>query len=234
MEAIVLAGGLGMRLRSAVPDLPKSMAPVGGVPFLAILLARLAAQGVTRVVLSLGYRAEVIQDHFGTSYRGMELVHEVEHQPLGTGGAIRAALARCLADPVLVCNGDTYLEPDLSLLAAQWRRHGQPIVVACAVEDTARYGRIEVQEELVSAFREKGMAGPGLINAGCYVVPRNLLEEYPAGQAFSFETDFLARSIGARKLRVCIATGRFIDIGVPEDYARAQRELSEEAMSDGG
>jgi D-glycero-alpha-D-manno-heptose 1-phosphate guanylyltransferase len=226
MEAVVLAGGLGTRLRSVVPDLPKPMAPVAGRPFLEILLSSLARQGVARVVLSVGHRAAQIVEHFGAAYDGLEIDYAVEDSPLGTGGAVRLALSRCRSEPVLVLNGDTFLELDLPALWACWRADRAPVVVAREVEDTARFGRMRIEDGRVIAFAEKGVAGPGTINGGVYLVPRDLLDGFEPGRAFSIESDFFTPQAGRRTIRAFVARGRFIDIGVPDDYARAQSLLA--------
>jgi len=221
-----LAGGFGTRLRAVVPDLPKPMAPVAGRPFLEILLGALKTKGVERVVLSVGYRAELIIRHFGEHWRGLEIDYAVENTPLGTGGAVRLALSHCGSDPVLVVNGDTFLNLELSALAARGTAEGAPLLVARAVPDTARFGRLEVDCGRLSGFAEKGVSGPGLINAGCYLVPRDLLAEMPADKPFSLENDFLAPSGVRAGFGVFVSDGLFIDIGVPDDYARAQTELA--------
>ena len=179
MEAIVLAGGFGTRLRHVVPDLPKPMAPVAGRPFLEILLTMLAARGFTRVVMSLGYMAQSVVDHFGDRFAGMDLVYEIERTPLGTGGAVRRGLGRCESDHVYVLNGDTYLDLEFDEVDAQWRREHVPIIVAREVPDTSRYGRLDTSENRVTGFNEKGVAGGGLINAGSYVFPKDIVEEFP-------------------------------------------------------
>lgn len=225
MEAIVLAGGLGTRLKHVVPGLPKPMAPVCGRPFMEILLTSLAQKGFNRVIVSLGHMAEKITTHFGNSYSGMELVYEIEKTPLGTGGAIRNALDLCLADYVFVFNGDTYLDVEADVIKSCCLKQRFPIIVAHAVADTARYGRLEVSNNIVSGFSEKGLSGPGLINAGCYVLPKNILERFPRGFAFSMETDFLTTEISKQRFIVFVSKGKFIDIGIPEDYERAQTEL---------
>lgn len=222
MEAIVLAGGLGTRLRKMVPDLPKPMAPVGGRPFLEILLGRLAGKGFKRIVLSVGYLADKVINHFGENFLGMELVYEVEDEPLGTGGAIRRALTRCFNDHIFVFNGDTYLDLEVDEVEALWLRSGQPVVVAREVPDTQRFGRLEIHEGRIRRFIEKGASGSGLINAGCYVIPRDLLNAFPVGKIFSLENDFLKTVVAHRHISVFITRGLFIDIGVPDDYVRAQ------------
>jgi len=226
MEAIILAGGFGTRLRTVVPDAPKPMAPVAGRPFLELLLQNLSRQGVRRVVLSLGYKAEVITNHFGHRYRDMALAYTIEDAPLGTGGAVRQALAHCHSDRAVVLNGDTYLEVEISRLEDLWQRNGQPLIVAREVADTTRYGRLEAKNDQVMRFAEKAASGPGLINVGCYLFPKHLLDAFPLGQPFSLEQDFLVEAVQRASFGLLVTRGRFIDIGVPEDYARAQVELA--------
>ncbi len=226
MEAIVLAGGFGTRLREVVSDVPKPMAPVAGRPFLEILLNMLAKKGFKRVVLSLGFMSDKIIQHFGDNYQGMHLVYEVEQQPLGTGGAIRAALTQCQADHVFIFNGDTYVDLEVDALEHLWQHSQCPAIVVREVPDTERFGRVEMQEERVCAFLEKGVVGLGLINAGCYVLPKNALDDFPLGQAFSLETEFFIKQLQRIRFEGFITQGQFIDIGVPDDYALAQIVLA--------
>lgn len=226
MEAIILAGGFGTRLRAVVPDLPKPMALISGRPFLEILLSSLAQKGFKRIVLSLGFMADKVVAHFGNQFSGMEIVYEVEDAPLGTGGAVRQALSHCNEDHVFVFNGDTYLDLEVADVEAYWQEHHVPIIVAREVPDTTRYGRLNTEKERVIGFSEKGMAGAGLINAGCYVLPIAILDDLALGQSFSIETDFLAKTVGVLRIDLFVTNGHFIDIGVPEDYERAQYELA--------
>jgi D-glycero-alpha-D-manno-heptose 1-phosphate guanylyltransferase len=202
------------------------MAPVAGRPFLEILLSALAQKGFRRVVFSLGHMADIVVGHFGNSFVGIELVYEIEDSPLGTGGAIRAAMAHCRSDHVFVFNGDTFLDLEADQVEAQWQAARRPIIVAREVPDTSRYGRMQVEDGRVSGFLEKGVGGEGLINAGCYVFPRTLLDCFETGQAFSLETAFLAPMAAEKCFDVFVTHGHFIDIGIPEDYARAQTELA--------
>jgi len=226
MEAIVLAGGFGTRLKEVVTDLPKPMAPVAGRPFLEILLSMLAAKGFTRVILSLGFMSEKISLHFGDSYLGMDLIYEVEGQPLGTGGAIRAALAHCEKDHAFIFNGDTYLELEVDELEKLWQESHNPVIVVREVPDTARFGRVDISDGRVTDFLEKGESGLGLINAGCYVLPKYALDKFSLGQPFSIETDFFIKNLHHIRFDGFITQGLFIDIGVPVDYALAQTELA--------
>ena len=221
-DAVILAGGLGTRLRSVVPHLPKVLAPVGGQPFLEILLELMNRKGFRRIVLALGYMAETVLTKFGSRFRDIELCYEVEESPLGTGGATYRALKRCRGDHAFVVNGDTYLDLEKEYIESLWRREREPIIVACQVTNTVRYGRIESRDGVVRSFREKRVGGHGLISAGYYVFPTNVLDGYSSRKRFSLENDFLSNAVHKRRFRVFVSSGRFIDIGTPEDYAQAQ------------
>jgi len=225
MEAVILAGGRGTRLQQLVPDLPKPMAPVAGRPFLEILLTMLSRKGFDRIVLSLGYLAEKVVGHFGTQYADSELVFEIEEKPLGTGGAARKALRRCITDHTFVLNGDTYLDLEGAEIEGRWQAHRQPLIVGCEVSDTSRYGRLYPLDSGISHVSTAGHSGPGLINAGCYVLPTQILEESPCGEVFSLETDWLPHALAQERFELFVSHGIFIDIGVAEDYQRAQEVL---------
>lgn len=227
LQAIILAGGLGTRLRSVVPDLPKPMAPVAGRPFLAHVLDALTEAGFEAAVLAVGYRYEAIREHFGGAYRGLVLRYSVEASPLGTGGAIRLALDQAGADPVFVLNGDTWLDLDYrAMLAAHRAADARLSVAACEVPDVARYGRLEVESDRIVGFREKGESGPGLINAGTYLISAELIRRIPTGRPHSFEQELLMPLVSEIRPLAYVTRGLFIDIGVPEDYARAQTLLA--------
>jgi D-glycero-alpha-D-manno-heptose 1-phosphate guanylyltransferase len=223
IEAIVLAGGLGTRLRAAVPDLPKVMAPVAGQPFLAHVLRRLERLGIERAVLAVGYRRETIVAHFGARLGRIALDYSVEERLLGTGGGIRQALARTSGSPVLVLNGDSHVDFDLEPMRAQHERHAALITVATVeVPDKARYGALQLSGERLTGFVEKGGGGPGWINAGVYLLSREIAALFPEVPVFSFENDFLVPRVAELRPLAWRCAGAFIDIGVPEDYARAQ------------
>jgi D-glycero-alpha-D-manno-heptose 1-phosphate guanylyltransferase len=225
-EAIVLAGGFGTRLREVVADLPKPMAPIAGRPFLELVLRSLARKGFDRVILSVGFMAEKIMGHFGSQFDGLDLVYATEYQPLGTGGGVRLAMDAVRSDHCFVFNGDTYLDLEVDAVEQRWRSSGRSLIVGREVTDTARYGRLLVEGERVMGFTEKGVSGPGLINAGCYVFRRDQLDRFPLNHAFSLEADYLVGAVAEGAFDVFVTHGQFIDIGVPEDYFRAQTELS--------
>lgn len=234
-EAVILAGGLGTRLRSVVPELPKPLAPVAGRPFLAWILDQLAAQGFSQVVLSVGYQTDLIIDRIGPTWQGMNLQYAVEAQPLGTGGAIRAALAQTVSDTVVVLNGDTYLDVDWAgLLAAHHAANALATIAAVRVPDVSRFGGLGLDVSgRISHFREKGECGPGYINGGAYAVQRTLFDPLSLPEKFSFETDCLGRYIDLLRPLAFRVEGFFIDMGVPDDYARAQALFSTRFTANG-
>jgi D-glycero-alpha-D-manno-heptose 1-phosphate guanylyltransferase len=227
MEAIVLAGGLGTRLKGALEGVPKPMAPVAGRPFLEILLGRLARAGCGRVILSVGHLHEVIERHFGAARRGMAVDYAIETAPLGTGGAIRAALAEGREENILVLNGDTFLEADYVEMMRFHAAQGARLTIAVTHQpEVARYGGVVLEGTRIAGFEEKGRSGPGWINAGIYVIRRDLEWPRDLPEKFSLETDFLVRELACIRPVAYKVDGRFIDIGVPEDLARAQIELA--------
>ena len=162
MEAIVLAGGLGTRLASRLHGLPKPMAPVAGRPFLEILLTQLRRSGCTRVLLSVGHQHTVIQDHFGASFHGMAIDYVIESVPLGTGGAIRLALAEAREESVLVLNGDTFLDADYAAMLRFHAAAGAAVTLAVVHrDDVSRYGSVTIEGQRIAGFQEKGNSGPG-------------------------------------------------------------------------
>jgi D-glycero-alpha-D-manno-heptose 1-phosphate guanylyltransferase len=220
-EAVVLAGGLGTRLRAVVSDVPKPLAPIAGRPFLHWLLDGLARQGISRVVLATGYLAHMIRDAVGEAHAGMAIAHAVEETPLGTGGAIWAALAHGTGERVFVLNGDTWLGAALAPIAAQ-APTADLVMAVRPVADRARYGSVELDAEgRVTGMLPKGGAGPGLVNAGLYLMRRDLPARRPMPAAFSFETEILARP-GDLDIRAHPTEADFLDIGTPEDFSRAQ------------
>jgi len=228
LTALILAGGLGTRLRPAVSDGPKVMAEVAGRPFLHHLLARLAACGVRDVILCTGYMGERVAE-LGSSFDGMKLRYSCENTPLGTGGAIRNALPIITSDPVLVLNGDSFCTADLRAFCAWHHAHGAAgslLLTAC--DDVSRYGSVEVAEDgRVVRYREKNEAGgPGWINAGVYLLGRGVIESIPAGRAVSIEHEIFPAWVG-QGLFAWRSPGALLDIGTPDSYATAERFLCE-------
>ncbi len=224
MQAVVLAGGLGTRLRSVVADLPKPMAPVAGRPFLAWLLDALVDGGFEQIALAVGYRHEVIRSHFGTDYRGVPLAYSVEARPLGTGGAIRLGAEKLDDGPVFVLNGDTFVDVDYrAMMQSHVQKQARMSMAVCRVDDAGRYGAVRIAHDRVCGFSEKGKAGEGRINAGVYVLAPDVVELLPHDEVFSFEQQLLVPRVDELRPAAFETEGLFIDIGVPEDYARAQQ-----------
>jgi D-glycero-alpha-D-manno-heptose 1-phosphate guanylyltransferase len=225
VEVIILAGGEGKRLRPVVRDVPKPMADVAGRPFLWWLMERLRQQRAERVVLSVGYKAEIIQDYFGEQFQGVEIAYCFESEPLGTGGAIRLALEQATQAQVVVMNGDTYAELDLRNFITKFESSGSDLAVAVThLNDVGRYGAIGVDEksDKLIRFEEKQRSSAGYINAGVYCLRPDLFRKYVVPPKFSFERDFLSERLAELSPVVFKETGAFIDIGVPDDYALAQ------------
>ncbi|MHB0976072.1 MAG: nucleotidyltransferase family protein [Candidatus Aquicultorales bacterium] len=226
---MILAGGLGTRLRPAVENLPKSMAPVAGKPFLEHQLIRLKTFGYTEVVLLVGHMSELISDRFedGSSL-GMDISYSKEETPLGTGGAVRNAL-HLLKKTFLLLNGDTFFDVDYNELADLHRERRAVLTIALAhAEEAARYGLVRVGEDgRVLAFDDKAANGPGLINGGVYVMERSAIERVPEGQRISLEKEVIPEVIkSGLPVYGRIFKGAFIDIGTPEAYEMAQHFLA--------
>jgi D-glycero-alpha-D-manno-heptose 1-phosphate guanylyltransferase len=227
MEAVVLAGGFGTRLRSVVSDVPKPMAPVNGRPFLELLLDYWIGQGVKRFILSIGYLADTISGHFGRAWGGAEIVYAREHEPLGTGGGVLLAAAEATAEELLVLNGDTFFAVDLSALAAFHRERNADCTFSLfSTSDTKRYMGLALDSD--GRVVELASAGSRLANGGVILLKAASLRALPwkAGERVSLEADMLPEG-QRRGWRIC---GRefaatFIDIGVPEDYRRAPEVL---------
>jgi D-glycero-alpha-D-manno-heptose 1-phosphate guanylyltransferase len=223
MEAIILAGGLGTRLRGVIGEIPKCMAPVDGKPFLQYQLEWLSRFDIGHVVLSVGYLREQVVDFVQSREWPFAISFAVEKEPLGTGGGIRLALSKCRGKRVFVLNGDTFFNVDLNALTFT-----APVTLALKpMRDFDRYGAVEWDGDLVNAFREKRHCDEGLINGGIYAIDRSQLDMSLFPKTFSFEKDVLEPLANYGLVAGVEQDGYFIDIGVPEDYARAQRELPE-------
>lgn len=223
MEAIVLAGGLGTRLRSVITDLPKPMAPIGDKPFLEYILKYLQKNGVKRVILSVGYKWETIQEYFGTNFNGIELIYSVEDEQLGTGGAIKKAMVHVLSEVVYIINGDTFF--DINLKSLNLKDNSKLMLSLKHMVKFDRYGCVESDEHSsVTAFTEKGYREVGDINGGIYLASRDIFDSFSLENIFSFE-EFMKNNFKELKISSNVFENYFIDIGIPEDYEKAQNEL---------
>lgn len=226
-EAIILAGGKGSRLKQVVSDVPKPMAPINGRPFLEFLLDKLIQFKFDRVILSVGYMSDVIVNHFGNQYKSLSIVYVYESTPLGTGGGIKKSLARLESDRALILNGDTYADVDYDQMLRVSMEVKSLVLGLARVPNVSRYGSVDVKDHILIGFKEKGTEGPGLINIGSYVVGKNELDDFEDGLNFSFESDYLQKIYTSKHITVCEFSGKFIDIGIPEDYLFAQSYLKD-------
>lgn len=226
VPVLLLVGGLGTRLQSVLPNSPKPLAPLGPTPFLRLLVEQLGSQGFRHLIMCTGHLAAQIEQEFGDG-GPMDVVFDYSHEssPLGTAGAVKLAERYLAGAPVfVVMNGDSFLEVDFPELLRFHRGHGGMVSVAArCVSDAARYGTLEVNDQFrVTAFREKtGARAPGLINGGVYVFNRELLSYIPDGVPASLEQDIF-KNVLPHGVYASEQQGMFIDIGTPEDYARAQ------------
>lgn len=224
MEAIVLAGGFGTRLKHIVSDVPKPMAPVCDIPFLEYILNQLKDNGIDKAVLAVGYMKEVIEDYFGDEFNGLKLIYSPEETPLFTGGAIKQALKYCNDENVFVINGDTYFDVNFKLMSAAFQNQGAQIMIAVKeMYDFERYGTVVFDAGRITEFVEKKPQKKGYINGGIYLINRNILDRFEG--AFSFETEVMEKNVKDMYMMAFVSEGYFIDIGIPEDYARAQIEF---------
>jgi NDP-sugar pyrophosphorylase family protein len=229
LDALVLAGGLGTRLREAVADRPKVLAPVAGTPFIMWLLRHLGAQGLRRAILCTGHGAEAIECSIGPRVAQVSVRYARERDPLGTGGALRAALSMTPSDPVLVLNGDSLLAAPLAAFVGfhETLGAGAASLALVAAADAGAGARVELDaSNRVASFEEKGRRGPGLLHAGVVLAPRARLEAIPVGRTVSLEREVLPGWI-AEGLWGWRSRSRLLDIGTPSAYRRAEEFLGE-------
>ncbi|MEN8929107.1 MAG: HAD-IIIA family hydrolase [Flavobacteriales bacterium] len=226
-EAIILAGGLGTRLRTEVAELPKSMAPINGIPFLKYQLNYLADYKIKTVHLAVGYLSEVITDYFGDSYNGMDINYSLEKEPLGTGGALLQALNKTETEEVLILNGDTMFQVELNELYKSHKDSEADFSLALKpMKDFERYGIVRLNEDnKVIGFEEKRFTEQGNINGGVYILNKSALDSYSFRPKFSFEKEFLESKFNELNFNGFVSDGYFLDIGIPKDYEKAQQDF---------
>lgn len=224
MEAIILAGGFGTRLKSVVSDVPKPMALVRNKPFLEYLLEYLTRFDIERAILSVGYKWECIRNHFGGNYKSIKLEYSIEESPLGTGGAIKKAMGKTYGEKVLILNGDSFFAVDLNQLKLQ--PDSRILLTLKPMKNFSRYGNVVLDSSgKIMKFVEKENCEKGLINGGVYVVKKTLFDSFKLPVKFSFE-EFLMENLERLNITTQIfSESFFIDIGIPEDYLRAENEM---------
>jgi D-glycero-alpha-D-manno-heptose 1-phosphate guanylyltransferase len=227
-EAIILAGGLGTRLRSVVPDLPKCMAPINDKPFLTYVINHLLSQGIEKFIFSLGYKSEPIIKFLQTDFPTLQFKTSIEDEPLGTGGAIKKALKCAEEESVLVTNGDTLFKIKITEVENIYLNNNADCTLSLKpMSSFSRYGVVEINEQgAIQSFKEKQFYEEGLINGGVYLINKSSFLQEQLPEKFSFESDFLEKYYSSRKMYGVQQDCYFIDIGIPEDFSRAQQELT--------
>ncbi|HVE61691.1 MAG TPA: HAD-IIIA family hydrolase [Chitinophagaceae bacterium] len=231
-EAIILAGGLGTRLRDAVPDLPKCMAPVAGRPFLSFVIDALRMQGIKKFVFALGYKADVILQYLEAAYPTLSYSSVIENEPLGTGGAVQLALKKIEVKNALVANGDTLFKINLASLSKLYHDNSAECTLALKpMKDFDRYGVVEINKaSQIISFKEKQFYKEGFINGGVYLLNKEKFTARLLPQKFSFEKDYLEKYSHENKFFGSVQNGYFIDIGIPEDYQQAQVDFKKSQL----
>jgi len=226
-QSIILAGGLGTRLRSVVSDLPKCMAPVNGRPFLAYVVDHLKKEGIDKFIFSVGYKHKAILAFVNKEYSKSGIDFSVEEEPLGTGGAIKLACKKSNEKNVLVVNGDTLFKIKLKQLDFFHNKINADCTLSLKpMQNFDRYGVVELAaDSSITDFKEKQHYKDGLINGGVYALNVQSLLREKLPDKFSFEKDYLEKFVNQRRFFGVIQDEYFIDIGIPEDYQRAEIEF---------
>jgi len=227
VECIVLAGGPGTRLRGVIGETPKCMALVAGKPFLHHLFNYLLTQGCTRVLLSLGYKHEMVEEWLDKADWNFEIEKVIETEPLGTGGGIQLAMAKARTTDVFVVNGDTLFQADLKAMDSFHReKEARTSLALKSLQDFDRYGAVCCAADgTILSFEEKKPVADGLINGGIYLINKAFFEQKGLPQRHSFEKDYLEAFVSEHQFYGYRSEAYFIDIGIPEDYERAQKDL---------
>lgn len=232
-SAVILAGGLGTRLRSAVNDLPKCLAPIAGRPFIDYVIEYALNQGLEKLVFALGYKASDIINHLETSYPHLNYCFTIETQPLGTGGGILLASEKVEEDRFFVLNGDTLFLADLRAMEKLHQVQDDDVTLALKLmTNFDRYGSVILDNNKITSFNEKQFTTKGYINGGIYLIQKQILDSYEPGDVFSFEKDILEPLSHSQKIGAMTFSRYFIDIGIPEDYHKANIDLTNFNLSE--
>jgi D-glycero-alpha-D-manno-heptose 1-phosphate guanylyltransferase len=229
MQAVVLAGGYGTRLKSVISELPKPMAPVQGKPFLEYILNWLLSYDVKEVVLAVGYRSDTITSYFGNVWNGVSIKYSCEEELLGTGGGIKQAASFMHLErdsSILVTNGDTFYPVNLFAMREFHQKNESDLTLALKpMTDFERYGSVNIEPSNgeILRFREKEFCREGYVNGGVYLINSQTLMKEKL-RVFSFE-NFMEQNVGNIKMHGYVDSSYFIDIGIPEDYSKAEKEL---------
>ncbi|NGX56473.1 MAG: D-glycero-alpha-D-manno-heptose 1-phosphate guanylyltransferase [Candidatus Anoxychlamydiales bacterium] len=224
IDAIILVGGLGTRLRKTIPNIPKPLAPINGVPFLDILIKLLKKNNVNNIILAVGYKSQ----EFIKKYSNFEnIIISEEKKLLGTGGAVKQAMQFVKSEKVLVLNGDSYIDFSLENLLNYSRQKNADGVILCkTIIQNDRFGLININNEnKILSFDEKKFVKKGLINVGVYLLKKNIFSIAVFSKIFSLEKDFFPKLIKNKNIFSLISTNPFIDIGTKDSFLLAQEKL---------
>lgn len=224
INVVILAGGLGTRLKSVVNDRPKVMALINGRPFLTYILDQINDAGLKNVVLCVGFMGKYIESEIGLTYKDLSLCYSYEYEPLGTGGALRNVNDLISTDNILIMNGDSYCRCNLKGFYL-FHKHYDALatLLLTNVNNADRYGQVSIDNcNRIASFIEKGtLKGPGLINAGIYLIKREVILSMPEGRFVSLEKDVFPSMI-EKNFYGFMESAPFLDIGTPEDYSKAE------------
>jgi D-glycero-alpha-D-manno-heptose 1-phosphate guanylyltransferase len=227
-DAVILSGGFGLRLRGVIGETPKPMAPVGGRPFMELLFKQLKRHGFSRVVLSVGYKHEMIREYFGDKACGLQLVYSIETSPLGTGGALRQAVDFINTDNIVIMNGDSYTDADLGGLVRKHAASDAAVTVVVIPETRNDAGSVVMDSDgkVINFAEKRPIAGSRYLSAGIYELNRELISALPPAAKISLETELFPQWLAEGKsIQTLVYNGRCIDIGTPERYQMAQDAL---------
>ncbi len=227
MQALILAGGRGTRMRPLTDKIPKVLLPVGGRPFLFYLINFLKTQGVKEFILAVGYKAQKIKDYFGNGEKfGVKIVYSEEKKPLGTGGALKNAEKFIKHRDIFVLNGDIFIDVNIKKMTEFHKRMKLPITIGvCWVNDISRYGRVAINKKnVIMKFEEKEyIKEEGFINGGIYLINKKIIKDLPSNRNISLEKELFPQLIG--QMAAFKIKGYFIDIGIPQDYQKFQEDV---------
>lgn len=227
MDIIILAGGLGTRLRSVVSDVPKVMAPVNNKPFLEYILEYINKFDFENVILAVGYKSEIIENYFEDKYKKLHLIYSKETEPLGTGGAIKKAMSYSKEENIFVINGDIIAKIDYNKFFENIKDNSLKNVIAIKeMTKFSRYGIVEIDEKgIVKKFKEKQYTEKGYINVGAYILNKKNFTNIPE-EKFSIEKDYFEKIVDKKTISTYKYDGIFLDIGIPEDYEKSKTYIN--------
>lgn len=227
MDIIILAGGLGTRLRSVVSDVPKVMAPVNNKPFLEYILEYINKFDFANVILAVGYKSEIIENYFKDKYKKLNLIYSKETESLGTGGAIKKAMSYSKEENIVVINGDIIAKIDYNKFFENIKDNSLKNVIAIKeMTNFSRYGIVEIDEKgIVKKFKEKQYTEKGYINVGAYILNKKNFTNIPK-EKFSIEKDYFEKIVEQKTISTYKYDDIFLDIGIPEDYEKAKTYIN--------